>query len=125
MTYTQLEAKRFSTDVISHTKSVVRGNQSYISIATVAGYVTAHYDGHWFVGYVTDVNENEEAATIKFLHPYSPSPLFVYPHREDVLLVGIQDILTSVTVTTTNGRTYKISETEQKLATEKLSMLIM
>ena len=122
--YSKLAVKRFSLDLNSHTKSVVKGNQSDIRIDNVAGYITAHYDGHWYVGYVKEVDEVEEAATIQFLHPHGPSPSFVYPRRDDILIVGIQDILTLVTVNTSNGRTYKISEKEQNLASEKLSVVL-
>ena len=103
----KLAVKRFSLDLNSHTKSVVKGNQSDIRIDDVAGYITVHYDGHWYVGYVKEVDEVEEAATIQFLHPHGPSPSFVYPRRDDILIVGIQDILTLVTVNTSNGRTYE------------------
>lgn len=39
-------------------------------------YVVAFYGGNWWVGIVTNLNENEEEAKVKFMAPHGPALLF-------------------------------------------------
>ena len=44
-----------------------------LSLVDVKGYVTAIYDGHWWLAYVTDVIPADEEAKLKFLHLHRPT----------------------------------------------------
>ena len=91
-----------------------------IQIDDVNGYVTVMYEDNWWLGYVLDKNFNSGEVTVKFLHPHGPSPSFTFPPQENMLLVSLIDILTTVNASTVNGRTYTISKSEEKHVSELL-----
>ena len=76
----------------------------------IKGYVTAIYDGAWWVACVTGSDPEMQEVTLSFLHPRGPSRSFVYPHRADILTVHISDIMTFVKPTTYTGRAYTLTE---------------
>lgn len=118
---TEVAAKQFSLDTRSVKKKVVKyDTEPDIQIDDVNGYVTVMYEDNWWLGYVLDKNFNSGEVTVKFLHPHGPSPSFTFPPREDMLLVSLIDILTTVNASTVNGRTYTISKSEEKHVSELL-----
>ena len=76
----------------------------------IKGYVTAIYDGAWWVACVTGSDPEMQVVTLSFLHPRGPSRSFVYPHRADILTVHISDIMTFVESITYTGRAYTLTE---------------
>ena len=79
-------------------QAVIKAVQSVVShqrnMCDVKGYVTAIYDGAWWVACVTETNPEMQEVTLSFLHPRGPSRSFLYPHKADILAVHISDILT-------------------------------
>ena len=57
---------------------------------------------------MTGSDPEMQEVTLSFLHPRGHSRSFVYPHRADILMVHISDIMTFVEPTTywTNLHTY-------------------
>eukprot|EP00731_Ephydatia_muelleri_P008474 Em0004g812a len=83
-------------------------------------YVTAIYDGAWWVACVTGTNPEMQEVTLSFLHPRGPSRSFLYPHKADILTVHISVILTFVEPTTYPGQTYTLTDNEMDRATQAL-----
>ena len=88
-------------------QAVIKAVQGVVShqrnMCDVKGYVTAIYDGAWWVACVTGTNPEMQEVTLSFLHPRGPSRSFLYPHKADILAVHISDILTFVEPTTYPG----------------------
>ena len=74
------------------------------NMCDVKGYVTAIYDGAWWVACVTGTNPEMQEVTLSFLHPRGPSRSFLYP---DILTVHIMSF---VEPTTYPGRTYTLTD---------------
>ena len=55
-----------------------------------------------------------------FLLPHGPAQSFKYPTQPDILIMNIKDILTTVNLTTTTGRTYTLAKHEEEQATGTL-----
>ena len=68
-----------------------------LHLADAVGYVTANYDGHWWLASVTNVSTAEEEVHLNFLHPHGPSHSYFFPQRCDTLLVHISDALSTNT----------------------------
>lgn len=74
-------------------------------------------------GIVTDINE-EEDATIKFLHPQGPSPSFYWPKREDICPVPIPHLLAVIDPpATSTGRVYQFPTDCMKMIQERMSQI--
>ena len=105
-------------------QAVVKAVQVVVShqrhMCDVKGYVTAIYDGAWWVACVTGTNPEMQEVTLSFLHPRGPSRSFLYPHKADILTVHISVILTFVEPTTYPGRTYTLTDNEMDRATQAL-----
>ena len=86
----------------------------------IKGYVTAIYDGAWWVACVTGSDPEMQEVTLSFLHPRGPSRSFVYPHKADILTVDISDIMTFVEPTTYPERTYTLTDNEMDSTTQAL-----
>ena len=76
-----------------------------LPFSAIGGYITVVYDGSCWFGCVLNVNEQEHAITVTFLHPSNPK-------RRDVLDIDPSDILTHVqpSIATATGRTYTLSK---------------
>lgn len=101
-----------------------RATSYRLSVANIVhfkGYITAKYDGHWWLGCVLKTIPESEEVEISFLHPHGPSRSFKYPTQADILLMRCEDILTAVNPTTVTGRSYTLSEAEILAATERLA----
>ena len=85
-----------------------------LHLADVVGYVTAIYDGHWWLASVTNVSTAEEEMHLNFLHPHGPSRSYFFPQRCDTLHVHISNVITHVEPTNDTGRTYRISPEETR-----------
>jgi hypothetical protein len=91
-----------------------------IRITSVNGYVTAKYDGHWWLACVMQTMPDSNEVEVSFLYPHGPSKSFSYPDQSDVLVISAEDILTKVNPTTATGRVYAISPVEITTATRTL-----
>ena len=82
--------------------------------------ITVVYDNPWWLGYVIEKNTEEKTVSVNFLTPRGPSPSLKYPERQDIFNVPYCDILSTVSATTTTGRTYIVEVAEQKNATNAI-----
>ena len=85
-----------------------------LHLADVVWYVTAIYDGHWWLASVTNVSTAEEEVHLNFLHPHGPFRSYFFPQRCDTLHVYIRDVITHVELTTDTGCTYRILPEETR-----------
>ena len=113
----RLPVATYSTAAIKR-EEFVTAQSDGLNLADVSGYVTAIYDGHWWLASVTNVSTAEEEVHLNFLHPHGPSRSYFFPQRCDTLHVHISDVLTHVEPTTETGRTYKISTEETRKVEE-------
>ena len=96
---------------------MVQGTDSAVNIHRISGYVTAQYDGFWWLAYVLNVLGESGEVELNFLHPHGPSRSFSYPTPPDKLVMSAQDILTVVDPKTVTGRVYTLSSDEMATAT--------
>ena len=59
-------------------------------------YITAKYDGHWWLGCILQIFPDTNEVEINFLHPHGPAQSYRYPHPADILVMSCQDLLTTV-----------------------------
>ena len=112
--------REYSASYDSRTEAVQVVVSPQVKMCDIKGYVTAIYDGAWWVACVTGSDPEMQEVTLSFLHPRGPSRSFVYPHRADILTVHISDIMTFVEPTTYTGRTYTLTDNEMDSATQAL-----
>jgi hypothetical protein len=91
-----------------------------INIAAIMGYVTARYDGSWWLACIMKTMPDSGEVEVSFLHPHGPARSFKYPPDGDVLVMSSQDILTVVHPLTPTGRTYTLTLTEMTEASAAL-----
>ena len=92
-----------------------------INFASITGYVTAVYDGFWWVTCVVETFPESEEIEVSFLHPHGPSRSFRYLSPKDVLVMSCKDVLTTISPTTATGRTYVLALEELAAATKALA----
>jgi len=61
-------------------------------------YVACMYDGHWWVGNITERNYEENDVKVTFMHPCGPASTFSWPRREDICWVPTEHILAVVEI---------------------------
>ena len=88
----------FRTETVQQVVVSPQANMCYIK-----GYVTAIYNGAWWVGCMTGSHSEMQEVTLSLLHPRGTSRSLVYPLRADILTIQISDILTFVEPTTYTG----------------------
>ena len=86
----------------------------------IKGYVTAKYDGQWWLGCVMKTHPETDEVEVNFLHPHGSAKSFYYPQHSDILIMSCQDILTTVDPTTSTGRAYRLTTEEMNAATDQL-----
>jgi hypothetical protein len=85
------------------------------------GYITAKYDGHWWLGCVMQAFAEQKEVEINFLHPHGPARSFHYPRLADLLTISCVDVLTAgLQPTTSTGRAYTLNAHEMQAATTAL-----
>jgi len=113
-----MEVRDFSSSPIKRLERVIQKTGSgMVNIARINGYVTAMYDGAWWLAYVLNTLSESAEVELNFLHPHGPSRSFSYPSRPDKLVISLHDILTVVDPKTVTGRMYSLSTDEMAAAT--------
>jgi len=121
-----VEVREFSTSARTRVESVTLSSPatticlSVANLVHIKGYITAKYDGHWWLGCVIKTIPESREVEISFLHPHGPSKSLKYPTKADILVMSCEDVLTAVNPTTVTGRSYTLSEAESLAATERL-----
>ena len=113
-----MEVRDFSLSPVKRLERVVhRTDSNTVNVARINEYVTAMYDGFWWLAYVLNTLGDSAEVELNFLYPHGPSRSFSYPTRPDRLLISLQDILTVVDPKTVTGRMYTLSTEEMDAAT--------
>lgn len=86
----------------------------------VAEYVTCVYRSQWWLAQVLQKDDTNNELKLSLLSPNGPSRWYTHPPVPNILHVPITDIITIVEPRTTTGRSYSLSQSESKAATQKL-----
>lgn len=81
-----LEVKRFSLSNDSNIEKVTE-EEELLPEEKIHGFVTAGYDVHWWVAYMMKKTSENREVKVPFLHSHGPNPSFVYPARQDELIL--------------------------------------
>ena len=100
----------------------ISNHREPIPIDDVGGYVICQYGGAWWLAFVLKTNSNVKKVELKFMHPAGPSPSFVFPRKDDILIFSHADILMKANPTTTTGRVYNVSSEEAETASHFLRL---
>lgn len=95
-----------------------------INFADIKGYITAKYDGHWWLGCVMQTFPELNEVEVNFLHPHGPAQSFRFPQTTDILTVSCLDILNKTGLQPTisiTGRTYTLTTQEMTATTMTLA----
>jgi len=120
----KLEVRDFSSSNdkrIECVSSVNKDGGKITKLSAIQGYVTAHYDGSWWLGCITKSMLDSEEVEVSFLHPKGPTKSFKYPPEGDILIMSQHDILTTVNPLTATGRVYTLTQEEMDLASASLA----
>jgi len=111
-----VKVKEFSKSEDSRVERVMLSSDSDLKTVDIKGYVTAKYDGYWWLGCVLQTMLDSSEVEVNFLHPHGPARSFKYPEPADILVMSCHDILTRVEPSTATGRTYTLSDEEASAA---------
>ena len=76
----------------------------------MAEFVSAVYDGFWWIGIVELIDYEQKDIKVKFMHPHGPTTHFYWPSRDDICFVPVDKILTRVSApVTATGRSYNLN----------------
>ena len=99
----------------------VNTDHQAVKFSDLKGYITAKYDGHWWLGCVMQKFADQNEVEINFLHPHGPARSFRYPNPADLLMMSCMDVLTAgLQPTTSTGRAYTLNAQEMLAATRAL-----
>lgn len=84
------------------------------------GYCLAAYDAHWYLACILKVLPETNEICLSFLHPHGPAHSFIYPPTPDELTIDASDVIMIVSPNTITGRTYMLTESDMKKATDML-----
>ena len=117
---TTVSTKVYSNSDTQKEQKVTLSETTELSLEEINGFITVVESGHWWVGCVLRVEEEETGKIlVTLLNPHGPSHAFSYPLTQHVLSVPQKNILTKVDPRTVTGRTYTITKQESKYATDK------
>ena len=118
-----IAAKRVSEDkefALEFDLVLGRKNQRAAKIA-MSDFIVCLYDGHYWVGLVDEVDEENDDVRVKFMHPHFPSRSYCWPSREDKCFVPTVNVLCRVEPPSTNtGRQYKLESKDIKTIEDEL-----
>ena len=119
----KLMVKTYSRSLSSEIVQI-SNHREPIPIDDVGGYVICQYGGAWWLAFVLKTNSNAKEVELKFMHSAGPSPSFVFPRKDDILIVSHADILMKANPnpTTTTGRVYNVSSEEAETASRFLRL---
>ena len=70
--------------------------ESELAFDDISGFVVCMYEKEWRVACVLQLDEDESAVKVNFLHPQGPSRSFRFPATLDILTVPIESILIKI-----------------------------
>jgi len=105
-----VEVREFSTSPEQRVERISLSTVPVIEPVIMKGYVTARYDGQWWLACV--MQTYPDSAEVSFLHPNGSAQSFKYPSPSDVLVMSCQDILSAVNQATLTGRVYTLLHEE-------------
>lgn len=82
-----ISGKRRSTDEnFSVCSSFDRNVEKILDIPTLNSFIACIYESHWYIGLVSEVHKEEGDITVKFMHPYGPSPFYYWPENDSCIV---------------------------------------
>ena len=75
----ELEVRAYSSSndkLIECVSSLKKDCGKMMKLSAIQGYVTARYDGSWWLGYITRSMPDSEEVEVSFLHPKGPTKAF-------------------------------------------------
>ena len=84
----------------------------------ISDFIVCYYDEEIWIGLVDDLDDENEDAQVKFMHPNYPSRSYSWPRREDICFVPFVNIICIIsTPSTATGRQYVLNN-EDKIKIE-------
>ncbi len=103
-----IEVREFSSSSTTRAYITEYSAHSENNVDLISGYITAEYDGFWWLGCVVKMKQESRLVKVNFLHPHGPAPSFFFPEREDIFEIDVADVLKSAAPLTTTGRTFTL-----------------
>ena len=95
-------------------------NQRAAKLA-MSDFIVCLYDGHYWVGLIDEVDNENDDVKVKFMHPHFPSRSYCWPSREDKCFVPIVNVLCRVEPpSTSTGRQYKLENKDMRTIENEL-----
>ncbi len=111
---TRLDCKDYSNSVICRRVDVTCDMSQEVDLSEIRGFVTAVWNGQWYLASVMEVDSLLGDVKLSFLQPPGPASSFSFPSCSDIGLVPSTAIMLSVDplMTGRSGRAYKLSRKE-------------
>ena len=91
----------------------VKSNEEQSENVKALDFVSCYYDNYWWIGLILEKDDHQEDSRVKFMHPYRPSPSFVWPSFEDICWVPNNHILCKIdSLTTKTDRSFAVREAD-------------
>ena len=119
LTLSEVRVRRYSASDTYRDEKVSQAAEE-LQPEAIVGFVTCLVERKWWLACVLEVIEQAQVK-LTLLHPHGPSRSFKYPAKEDVHIIPIKSILTTVDLRTVTGRTYTLSKEELASTTLSLS----
>ena len=86
-------------------------------------FVTAVYDGKWYVGMIQEIDRSTDDFLLSFMHPFGPACTFHWPSKSDICWVPFQHVLCVIDVPTlvSNRGHYQLTPHSSKLVAKEWS----
>ena len=119
-----MRVKRYSNATASITVAIAN-RRELLPMNEMMGYLVCEYDKQWWLAFVLNVLPETEELRVRFLHPAGPAPSFVFPKRNDDLVIARSHVIMTVNPTTSTGRTYQLPNEVAAEAEIKLKQKIL
>ncbi len=119
---TSLDTKEFSHSDESRRVTVTGDLSSELDLSEIRGFVTAVWNGQWFLASVMSVDSILSDVKLSFLRPPGPAVNFSFPPCPDIGIIPSSAVLSCVDplMSGSSGRAYKLSRKEIDVANKCL-----
>ena len=93
----------------------------------ISQYILCKYDELYWIGMVSEIDNEHDDFKVKFMHPNCPSCSYNWPNRDDICWVPRMNViflLQTPSTSSVSGRQYRISTEEDSLIEQLLSSFI-
>ncbi len=119
---TSLDTKELSSSEESRRVKVTGDMSSELDLSEIRGFVTATWNGQWFLASVMSVDTILGDVRLSFLRPPGPAVNFSFPPCPDIGIIPSSAVLSCVDplMSGSSGRAYKLSKKEIDMANKCL-----